>query len=192
MAVADPYVYPDTNVLRNRFDIRDPRALTALEADLTTIRITELALRPLRGDYDLNHLQTFHRRIFGDLYPWAGELRTVPIAKSEMFALPEHVEVYLTAVFANLAQERFLRELTRPDLVQRLTHYLAEINAVHPFREGNGRTQRAFIRQLAADAGYRIAWERANPARNLEASIASMRGDNNPLTAMLDDLIDAI
>lgn len=187
---ADPYVYPGTNVLRNRFGIRDAGELARREAQASTIRTVELSARPLPGRYDLPHLQAFHRHLFGDLYPWAGEIRTVVIAKGDMFALPDRIVPYLTDVFSQLAAEKHLRELGREGFVARLTHYLAEINAVHPFREGNGRAQRAFLGQLATERGYWIAWERADRNGNIAASIASMRGDNGPLHEMLDRLVE--
>jgi len=186
----DPYVYPGTNVLRNRFGIADPEELARRENDAVTARLLELRVRPLPGGYDIAHLRAFHRRIFGDVYPWAGELRTVPIAKADLFALPEHIETYLGRVLRQLSGENYLRGLARERIIDRLAYYLAEINAVHPFREGNGRTQRAFISQLANQAGYRIAWERLDPQRNNDVSIASMRGDNGPLREMLNDIVE--
>ena len=186
----DPYVYPGTSCLRNRAGIRDSELLARFEANQATIITAQLELAPLPGRYDLEHLKAFHRRIFGDVYDWAGELRTVAIAKEHsLFALPEHIEAYLGRVFADLAEDHFLRGLPRPEFVERLTHYYAELNAVHPFREGNGRTLRAFLGQLARDAGYRIAWERIGGERNNRASAASLRGDNGPLQAMLDDFV---
>ena len=116
----------------------------------------------------------------------------IAIAKSDLFALPNHIEPFLADALAKLAAEQHLRGLDRDRMVDRLTHYLAEINAAHPFREGNGRTQRAFISQLANHAGYRIAWERADPTRNIDASIAGMRGDNTPLRTMLNELVEPL
>jgi cell filamentation protein len=91
-------------------------------------------------------------------------------------------------VFSALAKEQHLRGLPRTRFVDRLTHYLAEVNAIHPFREGNGRTQRAFFDQLSRDAGWPIDWSSLNRDRNTAASIASLRGDNRPLRALLDEL----
>jgi len=108
---ADPYVYPDSSCLRNRLGIRDPDALARIEANQTAIILAQLARVRLVGRYDLAHLRAFHRRIFSDIYTWAGELRTVPIAKEQsLFARPEHIEPYLRRVFSELAGERFLRE----------------------------------------------------------------------------------
>lgn len=188
----DPYVYPGTNVLINHFGIRDPAELARREHDASAARLAILQERPLAGGYDLAHLQAFHRYIFGLVYPWAGEIRTVRIAKTEMFALPQNIESYLGGELSKLPDETYLRGLARDELVDRLTHYLAEINAVHPFREGNGRTQRAFVGQLAGETGCRLAWERLDPGRNVEASRASLSGDNSPLREILAELIEPL
>jgi cell filamentation protein len=93
---ADPYVYPGTDVLRNLLDLRDAAALAEREAALSAIRIAQLERRFIPGDFGLTHLQATHRHICGDIYPWAGELRTVRITKgSDLFALPEHIDPYL-------------------------------------------------------------------------------------------------
>lgn len=189
----DPYVYPGTSCLRNRAGIRDPDALAYLEARQAAIILAQLEWDRLPGRYDVAHLKAFHRRIFGDIYEWAGNLRTVTIAKEQsLFALPEHIEPYLDRVLSELAEERLLRDLPRHEFVDRLTHYYAELNAVDPFREGNGRTQRAFLGQLAREAGHHLAWERLGGERNNRASAASLRGDNRPLQAMVDDLVEPL
>jgi cell filamentation protein len=187
----DPYVYPGTNVLRNRLGIRQAADLTAREATLSVIRIAQLELRFIPGGYDLAHLQAAHRYIFGDIYPWAGEFRTVRIAKDgDLFALPEHIGPYLTTLFTDLAREGFLHGLDREQFAKRLTYYYAEINAVHPFREGNGRTQGAFLGQIAKAAGYPIAWARLDPQGNTHTAHESHRGNNTPLHAMLSDVLE--
>ena len=188
---ADPYVYPGTDVLRNLLDLRDGAALAEREAALSAIRIAQLERRFIPGDFDLAHLQATHRYIFGDIYPWAGELRTVRIAKGgDLFALPEHIGPYLTTLLADLAHEDRLHGQDREQFLERLTHYYAEFNAVHPFREGNGRSQRAFLGQIAKAAGYPIAWVHLDAERNILAAHESHRGNNSPLHEMLDDLLE--
>lgn len=177
----DPYVYPDSTVLRNALGIRDADQLALLEGDLTRSRAVRLASSPLPGSYDLAHLQRFHRELFIGLYDWAGELRTVPIAKGDLFCLPQHIESYARDVFGELAREHQLTGLDREDFIARLAHHLANVNALHPFRDGNGRAQRAFFSQLAHDAGHRLDWQHAGYQRNDDASIAAMRGDEQPL-----------
>jgi cell filamentation protein len=83
-----------------------------------------------------------------------------------------------------------LRSLERDAFIDRLTYYLGEVNAIHPFREGNGRTQRAFFEQLACDAGFTLAWQHLDAARNIATSAAIMSGDPTPMRKMLDELVE--
>lgn len=188
----DPYVYPGTDVLRNALDIRDATRLRQLEADLTRVRIVHLSQRRLDGWYDLKHLQAFHRFLFEGLYDWAGETRTVRIAKSDVFCLPQHISSFAATTFSGLASDQYLQGRSRPDFVDGLATHLGEVNALHPFREGNGRAQRAFFAQLASDAGYVINWAGADRARNEAACMASIRGDDSELRKMLDELVEPL
>jgi cell filamentation protein len=187
----DPYVYPGTGVLRNNLEIRDPRELARAEADIVRAALAVVAGRPLPGSYDLAHWQAFHRRIFGGLYPWAGELRTVQIAKPNAFyARPEHIAGYAQGVFVELARENFLKDLDRTAFLKRLTHYHAEMYAVHPFREGNTRSLRAFLGQIAGEAGHHIAWEHLDHERSFAANVASLNGQNELLSVLLEPIVD--
>jgi hypothetical protein len=96
-AGADPYLDPVSGVLRNRLGITGASELAQVEAALTVSRLIDLERRRLPGRYDLAHLQAFHRYIFGDIYAWAGELRTVAIARSDVFCLPQHLQSSATA-----------------------------------------------------------------------------------------------
>lgn len=93
-------------------------------------------------------------------------------------------------MFGRLASEDHLRGLDRETFIDRLTELLADLNA-HPFREGNGRTQRAFCAQLARDAGHQLRWAAMDPLENVEPSRVSLVGDNRPLRAMLERLVDS-
>ncbi len=189
--MADPYVYPGTSVLRNLAGLRDSGTLADHEAQASTLRLAQLATLRLEGAYDLPHLREFHRFIFQDIYSWAGELRSVPLAKpGSMFAPPEHIESYTTDVLRQLASEGHLRGLPREEFAERLTHYYAEINAVHPFREGNGRAQRAFLRQFALDAGHSLAWQHLDSQALVRASQRSLQGDNLPMRDMIEKVLD--
>jgi cell filamentation protein len=164
--------------------------LATVEAGLTFAALADLGTRVLPGSYDLAHLRAFHREIFGDVYPWAGEIRVVGIARTDPFCHPHHIETYAAETCNGLAKEKYLRGLSRHEFLHRLTHYLAEVNAIHPFREGNGRTQRAFFRQLGREAGWSIDWSNLDPTENVEAAQASLRGDNGPLLRLLNSLVD--
>jgi cell filamentation protein len=119
----------------------------------------------------------------------AGQIRTVSIAKGSPFCLPRYIESSSASIARALGNESFPRGLERGAFIDRLAFYLGEVNAVHPFREGNGRTQRAFFEQLARDAGFNLDWQHLDTIRNIEASAAIMRGDVEPMRKMLDTLV---
>jgi len=186
----DPYLDLQTGVLRNRFGIADPKRLRRVEADFTAVRIAQVIRHPIPGAYDLTHLRAFHRQIFQDLYAWAGELRTVSIGRgNRLFSLPQHLEADAYELFAWLARSDHLRGRGRTAFVVDLAELYADLNALHPFRDGNGRTQRAFLGQLAVDAGHPIHWAALDPAENSAASKAAHEGDNDAVRALLDLLV---
>ena len=187
----DPYVDPSTAVLVNKLGITDAEKLRQVVADISAARLDELAARPLRGLYDLTHLRAFHKRIFGDVFPWAGQIRTVQIFKETGFCLPQNIESYAATEFAKLARENYLRGLARDRFTQRLAYYHAEINEIHPFREGNGRAQRAFLCQLASDAGYDLDWTAVEAEDNTNAAVAAHKGDLGLLERILSDITKA-
>lgn len=111
------------------------------------------------------------------------------IARSASFGDWRHIRTYLDRVFADLARENHLAGLGREEFVRRLVHYFGEVNAAHPFREGNGRTQRAFFRQLARDARWSLRWLNASAEENAATSEASLMGDNGPLDTLLGNAV---
>lgn len=187
----DPYLDLRTGVLRNRLGITDAAEFAQAEADFSSARIAQLWRHPLPGDYDLAHLQRFHQVIFGDLFDWAGELRTVTLGKGgALFCHPHDLVGTAAGVFGRLAADRHLRGLSRAAFLDKLTVLLADINDLHPFREGNGRAQRAFVAQLSRDAGHILRWARMDADTNRAACQAARVGDTEPLRAMLEHLVD--
>ena len=184
----DPYSDPVTGVLYNKLGLSTAAGLEAAEREITHAALILLDESPVSPGYDLPHLQEIHNRIFGDIYEWAGQIRTVAIAKGAMFCLPQYIDSSAAVIFGDLHDEDCLRGLRRDAFVGRLAHFLGEVNALHPFREGNGRAQRAFFGQLARDTGFTLAWQHLDPARNVKASAAIMRGDPEPMREMLDAL----
>lgn len=186
---SDTYVYPGSAVLRNKADLWDQAALDVFEADITAMRMAELLNHPIQGKFDLQHLCAMHRHLFQDVYDWAGQIRTVDISRgASRFANFNQIETYLTGQLNGIAKEKFLEGLKPDAFVSRLTHYLGEINAAHPFREGNGRVQRLFCAQLAEQAGYFIGFETVDQAKMYEVMIASFNGNNQPLNNLLNDI----
>jgi len=189
----DPYIYPGTSVLRNLRDIRDLDLLSKFEMDMTTRRLGELARYPTPGRFDAQHIQAIHRHIFQDVYAWAGEFRTVKISRSGQFpfAFSQHIHPSLDKLSGDLERERYLGNIILPRFCNRAAHYMGELNAIHPFRDGNGRTQREFIRQLARWNGYSLDWSRVSRDEMTQASQNSFqRGDNTRLEKILQTALD--
>ena len=164
------YCYPGSSVLKNKIGIRDLERLHEMERKLTMLRILELLDKPVRGAFDLKHLQAIHAYIFQDVYDWAGELRKVDIAKGNMFCNAMFLSGQAEEIFGKLKAEDYLYGLDEDNFAVRLAYYFSEINALHPFREGNGRSQREFIRCLALHNGYVINFVNADKDEMLEAS----------------------
>jgi cell filamentation protein len=185
----DPYADPVTGVLRNKLGLSAAGELEAAEREITHAALIFLKESPVKPSYDLRHLCAVHRRIFGDIYDWAGQLRIVAIAKGSWFCLPQYIESAAAETFRALHGENLLSGLPRDVFTERLAFYLGEVNAIHPFREGNGRAQRAFFEQLASDAAFILDWQDLDADRNTAASAAIMRGDSALMRKMLDELI---
>ncbi len=190
----DPYVDPLTGVLRNRLGATIAQDLHRREAAITRVNALELAANPIRGGFDLPHLQAIHRRLFADVYDWAGRLRTIEIVKldtPENHYLPAaHIPFAAGNVFAELAGHRHLRGLRQDRFTDRIAALYGDVNYIHPFRDGNGRTQRLFLDQVAQQAGYRIDWAAIPPGRNDTASADGIRtGHHSALRDMLMPVI---
>ncbi len=183
----DPYCYEGTSVLKNRLDLRTQDELTEFEHAISSQRAEE----PLPdGDLDQRHYCALHHHFYQDVYEWAGELRTVRTAKGgNAFCFPEYIDAHLTKLFEELASARRFRGLDADAFASAAAHFLAELNAIHPFREGNGRTQLTFLKLLADEAGHAIDLRRLDPPATLQAMIASFSGDEKPLTRLIRQLM---
>lgn len=168
--MSDPYAIAGTDCLKNKLGIIDPAKLAAIEARIVAVRDVEIARDPLPGTYNLEHLKSFHYALFRDIYEWAGQTRTVNIAKpGSLFAAWQFVEDQVSAVLAELAKAGHLIAYNSTQFLEALAYFYGELNACHPFREGNGRTVRAFLRQLGAAAGYILDWSELSEGANIEA-----------------------
>jgi cell filamentation protein len=147
------YCYPpDYSVLRNRFNIRDQADLDAVEREFVAQRWREPAPG---GQFDLAHLKALHRHLFQDVYEWAGELRTVEISKEgHQFQFRRYIETGMADVHRRLVASDFLKGLDPADFAREAGTIMGDVNYVHPFREGNGRTQLLYLKLLAAQAGH--------------------------------------
>lgn len=175
------YCYLGADVLRNKLNIHDKDTLSEAERSISLLRMMELEEKPIKGRYDLDHLRAIHRALFGDIFDWAGELRTVDISKGTMFCKCEYIKDNVIKLLKQLKDENYLLELDLDSMVSRLSYYLCEINAIHPFREGNGRTQRLFVKQLALDADYHLDFTGITDEEMIVASVRGFVLDYSPM-----------
>ena len=179
------YCYRGTNVLKNRFGLRDGAKLKAVEADLSLIRQNDLLEHPIPGRFTPNHLCRIHRYLLGDVYRFAGYFRREDIQKgSTHFLAHGDIPRKLTQLLNELRGENLLSGLSFEALVTRSAYYFAELNYIHPFREGNGRATREFMRQLYARNGYAVNWA-AVPVDHLLAAMEMSVFDTHDLEAVL-------
>jgi cell filamentation protein len=184
----DPYLYPGINVMRNVLDIHQAQRLEQAAYELTALRAATLELGPkARG---LPHLCAIHRHIYQDIFAWAGEFREVDIYQGDTrFCHFEYIEKEGNALMRSLEGEDWLQGLGEDEFVERLAHYYCEINVLHPFRIGNGITQRIFFEQLALHAGYQLDWLGIEPQAWAEANQAGAMGDLAPLRAIFGKVV---
>ncbi|SDJ01470.1 cell filamentation protein [Pseudomonas flavescens] len=184
----DPYCYPGTDVLRNRLGLTDDSALHEAERSLSEIAASQLDfdLPP----YDLAYLQRIHRHLFGDVYDWAGELRTVDISKGGThFCNVTRIEAESTKLFKRVASTGWFEEMARPDLVVAAAELYGDLNIIHPFREGNGRAQRILFEHLIINAGYQVDWWGVGEAEWIQANIDAVVCDYRAMTAIFERCI---
>lgn len=186
-AVVDLYCYTGTTVLRNIPDIHDQETLDTFEAVMTAQRSDE----PLpQGNFDVSHYQAIHHHLFQDVYEWAGAFRTVRISKGmSAFCYPEYIEPEMKTLFSDLEQQNFLRGLSPDAFAVDASHFLTMLNAIHPFREGNGRTQTSFLLLLAENAGHPLDMDKLVPKDFLDAIIASFEKDETMLQTEIKKMI---
>lgn len=176
----DPYAYPGTSVLKNRLGIEDQAELDVAERLLTTIRAASLIPT---GNFDLAHLQTIHRHLFQDIYDWAGELRSVEIAKGgHQFMFRQFIQSGMADVHRHIVAASYFTGLSLDEAAAQIGPILGDVNYVHPFREGNGRTQLQYLKQLCGRAGHRLDLRCIDGEAWLAASRSAHMADYGPMS----------
>ena len=183
----DPAYYAGTRVLRNLAGLQEQAALDEFETEMVTIRseegIPEGCLTP-------THYRAIHRHLFQDVYAWAGEDRTIRTGKGgNWFCYPEYIASQMDTLFARLDDAAFQPGADSDAFVPALAEFVGELNAIHPFREGNGRTQLLFVRLLGQRAGHPFRLETVEAEEFMQAMIASFNFDYEPLIDELERML---
>lgn len=184
------YCYPN-GVLKNKFKIHDENILNDIETEITTIHLTDMYKNPVNGEFDFSHYKKIHKKIFGDIYPFAGKTRTVSMTKgSTTFCIWMYIDEQCKTVFDFINEELLINEkykkISKNDFIDIVAKAMIEINLIHPFREGNGRTLREYFRLLCLYCGYEIFYENSSKDEILEADIKGAAGTDSLLKDVLN------
>ncbi|MDE9363979.1 Fic family protein [Luteipulveratus sp. YIM 133132] len=183
----DPTV--GAHVLRNRVGATTWTQLRTREDAAFGVRALTLRTHGLPRAYDLEGLQAIHRHLFQDVYDWAGDLRTVGITKGVPFANVEHIPELMAVVAEGARSHDHLRDLPDERAPEAFASLYHALNTAHPFREGNGRTQREFLTALADESGRFIDWSAVHGRTNDFASEEARRGDMRFLNDMFSGIV---
>ena len=188
--VQSMYCYPDSDVLKNKLNIQDKDELKAAEEEFTAVKQLVLLQEPIKGRFTKTHLLRIHRFLFEDVYPFAGQIRREQISKGDtMFYPPDTIERELNRVFAAIHENKLLKEKKASEQIRNLSWTMAELNIIHPFREGNGRSIRELIRCMALVYGLHLNWGNTDRDTLIDAAIASV-DDSMAFCAVLKQCID--
>lgn len=187
----DDFIYMNEGVFKNRLGIQDSGLLETAEKEFSAARAQNLLMQPISGNFDLAHLQAIHRELFGDIYDWAGEIRRIDISKGNTrFANFAFIENESCKLLKKLQSENYLQGLDKDGFAQRAAYYLGELNVLHPFREGNGRTLRLFITQLAMKNGLQIHWQNISAEQMIQACIQAYHADSSLLARLISENLE--
>lgn len=169
--------YEGTACLINKLDIRDEKELAAIESSITMANISLLEQEPIAGTFDFKHYKAIHYFLFHDLFEWAGEIRRVDMAKKgTQFVESKKIEEVAESLFSRIREAGYYINDKRESFIHHITELYCDINMLHPFREGNGRTERVFITQLIRNAGYDIDFGDIDPDLLMIATIQAANG----------------
>lgn len=181
--------YEGTTCLINKLNIRDEQLLQEAESAITLAKISYLNMNPMPGAYDFKHYRAIHRFLFSDLYEWAGELRKVDLSKKgTSFMAADRIEKSANACFARIAALDFTA-MERHELLEELADFYSTVNMIHPFREGNGRTQRVYFTQWLRNIGYDVDFSSIDPDIFMFATIHAAQGVLDDLKGVFAELL---
>ncbi len=201
------YTFSDDVTLKNKIGADTDTELQRIEADYVVFRRLQINLGfGPKGHFDAEHLKAFHRHLFQDVFEWAGHTRNEPVKLSDGtvateaflhksegkgFLIGPQITVALDRVGRAIEQANYLHGLSRAEFSHQAADIMADLNAIHPFREGNGRTQRVFIEQLALQAGHRLDFSVVSKERMIRASIAAHENeDYSGMRRMFNEISD--
>lgn len=193
--MADYYV-EGGDALKNKLKITDPELLRQVEEDCFSDVAADIVNEFVRNKtFDFEFLKTLHGKLFGKVYYFAGKVRTVNITKQNSsipFCYADFIEQEAERIFSDLKSKNYLEGMPKKVFVEEIAELAMNLNALHPFREGNGRTSRLFLQLLAYNAGYLLDYSLVTHNEIVEADRRAFLGDDSLLKAMYEKIVDTI
>jgi cell filamentation protein len=196
--VNDPYLLGN-GTLRNKLGISNAAELKSTETFRTNMRQAFLSDEGPSTQFGLDELQRIHQFLFQDVYEWAGEIRTVTLQKKSFeddrapqttFVPPQLIRKVADVLFSDVQSLADTTDISKHDLLDALSGIFNRLNLLHPFREGNGRTQRIFVTNLARHHGLDLAWDVVTGERMVAVSIAGSSGDITAVRRLFSEITD--
>ena len=182
--------YEGTACLINKLGIKDDKKLSEFEAAVTLAKAGTLEKEPIEGGFDAEHYKAIHKFLFEDIYDWAGEYRTIDMSKKgTAFVKADKISELMDACFKRLKDNDFFKNQLFDEYVKNIVDFYQTTNMIHPFREGNGRTQRIFIAQLIRFGGYDISFSEIDSDELMIATIQAANGVTDNLERLFAESI---
>ncbi|MCZ2158937.1 BID domain-containing T4SS effector [Bartonella sp. 220] len=196
------YMYPKSKTLKNKYGIKDLDAFTARCAHDSAKAMINLREEPLPEIFDSAYLCSLHKCLFANTFEWAGHTRNIPFVladgtsavapvmkKITHFAVGSELQENLNTLDQTLATKNNLQGLSCKEFAHEAAELFASLNYTHPFREGNGRTQRIFFENLAKAAGHQLDFSLVTKERMLVASVEAIQNGNlEPMKYLFEDI----
>lgn len=184
----DPYSYEGTDILINKFDIRDAAQLQEAERDLSEIAAMDIEFS--EPPYDFSYWCSIHQLLFSDIYEWAGKVRTIDISKGNTrFCACRFIESESEKLLGRIAKDNFFNGLSKEELIPKLAEYYSELNVIHPFRDGNGRAQRVLFEHIVVNTGHTISYEFISKSDWIQANIDGYNCDYRALESIFNKCV---
>lgn len=182
--------YPGSTVLINKFGLKDQNKLDIVERQIVLLKGTEIERNAVFSNVDFNYYKEIHRQLFEDIYDWAGTVRTINISKKgTVFSKHDNIEEIGQLKFKRLVKLNYLNNMDESSFFNELTELYNELNMLHPFREGNGRTLRLFITLLVRNTGRDISFAGCDSDLLMIATIKAAQGDLSMLKSIFESIV---
>lgn len=182
--------YPDTTVLVNKLGIKKQEELNSIERQFVLLRSSQVEKEAVFENVSFDFYKSLHKQLFGDLYEWAGTVRNINISKKgTVFCNADDIEKTGKLKFQRLAELNYLKKLNKSTFLDELSELYHDLNMLHPFREGNGRTLRLFVTLLVRNAGYNLNFSECDSDLLMIATIKAAQGDLSLLREVFAELV---